>query len=120
MMFDWNEYRSQLAAGVQAFGELAPATVQGYGQLASAGQKTDLLGAKTRELIALAVAVTARCDGCITVHTDAALRFGATREEIAEALGVAIAVNAGAALVYSTRAMDAVRENPRSTGAPAR
>ena len=60
-----------------------------------------------RELIALAVAVTLRCDGCITVHTDAAIKQGATREEIAEALGVAIAVNAGAALVYSTRVMDA-------------
>lgn len=71
-----------------------------------------MLGAKTRELIALAVAVTARCDGCITVHTEAAIRQGATREEIAEALGVAITVNAGAALVYSTRVMDAFKEYP--------
>ncbi len=60
-----------------------------------------------RELIALAVAVTRQCDGCIVVHTDAALQHGATREEIAEALGVAIAVNAGAALIYSSRVMDA-------------
>lgn len=58
-------------------------------------------------MIALAVAVTVRCDGCIAIHTDAAIRHGATREEIAEALGVAISVNAGAALVYSTRVMDA-------------
>jgi alkylhydroperoxidase/carboxymuconolactone decarboxylase family protein YurZ len=48
-----------------------------------------------------------RCDGCITVHTDNALKLGATQEEVAEALGVAISVNAGAALVYSTRALDA-------------
>jgi alkylhydroperoxidase/carboxymuconolactone decarboxylase family protein YurZ len=61
--------------------------------------------------------VTVRCDGCITVHTEAALRHGATKEEIAEALGVAVAVNAGAALVYSTRVMDAVKEYPR-TAAP--
>jgi AhpD family alkylhydroperoxidase len=44
----------------------------------------------------MAVAVTARCDGCITVpHAEAAIRHGATKEEIAEALGVAVAVNAG-------------------------
>ncbi|CRX66703.1 unnamed protein product [Stenotrophomonas maltophilia] len=61
-----------------------------------------------RELIALAVAVTTRCDGCITVHVDAALKQGASREEIAEALGVAVSLNAGAALVYSARVMDAV------------
>lgn len=114
MMLDWNGYRKQLAAGVKEVGQLSPDTVKGYVELSSAGQKKDLLGAKTRELIALAVAVTARCDGCITVHTEAALRHGATKEEIAEALGVAIAVNAGAALVYSTRVMDAVTEYPRA------
>jgi AhpD family alkylhydroperoxidase len=70
------------------------------------------LGEKMRELISLAVAVTLRCDGCIAVHTDAALRHGATREEIAESLGVAVSVSAGAALVYSTRVMDAVKEHP--------
>jgi AhpD family alkylhydroperoxidase len=51
--------------------------------------------AKIRELIALAVTVTTRRDGCITLHADAALRHGATREEIAEALRVTAAVNAG-------------------------
>jgi alkylhydroperoxidase/carboxymuconolactone decarboxylase family protein YurZ len=51
--------------------------------------------------------VTRQCDGCITVHVDAAVKFGATREEVADALGVAIAMNAGAALVYSARVMDA-------------
>jgi AhpD family alkylhydroperoxidase len=53
------------------------------------------------------VAITLRCDGCITVHTTAARERGATREEIAEVPGVAVAVNAGAAVVYSTRALDA-------------
>jgi AhpD family alkylhydroperoxidase len=67
---------------------------------------------KVRELVALAVAVTLRCDGCITVHTEAAIKHGATKEEIADALGVATSVNAGAALVYSARVMDAFREYP--------
>jgi AhpD family alkylhydroperoxidase len=60
-------------------------------------------------LIALAVAVTARCDGCITVHSELAAKNGATKEELVEALGVAVAVNAGAALVYSARTLDAFR-----------
>jgi AhpD family alkylhydroperoxidase len=45
----------------------------------------------------MAVAVSTRCDGCITFHSEAALKAGATKEEIAEALGVAMAMNAGAA-----------------------
>ena len=107
MMLNWTEYKQQIAAGVGQIGKTSPDLVRGYRVLSDAGQKTNRLDAKTRELIALAVAVTRQCDGCITVHTDAAVQHGATREEIVEALGVAIAVNAGAALVYSTRVMDA-------------
>jgi AhpD family alkylhydroperoxidase len=66
-----------------------------------------VLEPKIRELIALAVGVTRQCDGCIAVHTDLARKHGATDQEVAEALGVAVAVNAGAALVYSARAVDA-------------
>jgi len=51
--------------------------------------------------------VTRQCDGCITIHTGAAIKQGATKEEIVEALGVAIAVNAGAALVYAARVLNA-------------
>ena len=83
-------------------------SVRGYQPLSNANAKDSHLGEKTRQLISLAVAVTTRCDGCITVHTAAALKAGATREEISEALGVAMAMNAGAALIYSLRAMDAV------------
>lgn len=107
MMLDWNDYQQQVLALVGEIGRSSPGIVRGYRELSAAGEKGDLLGAKTRELIALAVAVTRQCDGCIVIHMDAALKHGATQEEIAEALGVAIAVNAGAALVYSARAMDA-------------
>jgi AhpD family alkylhydroperoxidase len=111
MMLDWNQYRQQVMAGVKDLGQLSPDTVRGYGGLSNAGQQKNLLGPKVRELIALAVAVTTHCDGCIAVHTEAALKHGATKDEIAEALGVAIALNAGAALVYSTRVMDAVQQS---------
>lgn len=107
MMLDWTAYQQQVLARVAEIGRSSPGTVRGYREMGSAGAAKDLLGAKTRELIALAVAVTRQCDGCITIHMEAALEHGATRDEIAEALGVAIAVNAGAALVYSTRVMDA-------------
>ncbi|WP_458071753.1 carboxymuconolactone decarboxylase family protein [Rhodanobacter sp. BL-MT-08] len=107
-MLDWQNYRKQLTGRIGEIGKLSPDTLAGYQTLSKAGQKTGLLEAKTRELIGLAVAVTRQCDGCITVHTAEALKHGASREEIAEALGVAVALNAGAAMVYSARVMDAV------------
>ncbi|PTR33860.1 AhpD family alkylhydroperoxidase [Luteibacter sp. OK325] len=106
-MLDWPAYRNELGARIGEIAKLSPDTIKGYQTLSGAGAKTNHLDAKTRELIALAISVTTRCDGCITVHTAEALKQGATREEIAEALGVAVALNAGAALVYSARVMDA-------------
>jgi AhpD family alkylhydroperoxidase len=107
VMLNWKEYRTQLFGRIGEIAKVAPDTVKGYQALSSAGQKTNHLDAKQRELIALGVAVSLRCDGCIVVHTTEALKNGATREEIAEALGIAISVNAGAALVYSARVFDA-------------
>lgn len=118
MMMDWNAYQAQVQAGVAGIGRASSGIVRGYRELSDAGNKTNVLDAKTRELIALAVAVTRQCDGCITIHTDAAIKHGATRDEVIEAVGVAIAVNAGAALVYSTRVLDAY-DAKMSTPAPA-
>ena len=113
-MLDWLGYRKELMGRIGDIAKLSPDTVKGYQTLSGAGGKTGHLDAKMRELISLAVAVTTRCDGCITVHVGEALKHGATREEITEALGVAIAMNAGAALVYSARAMDAVEAHSSS------
>ncbi len=108
MLFDWNNYKAELLKSIPEFAKLTPDSLKGYQTLSSANSANSKLGEKTRQLISLAVAVTTRCDGCITFHTEAALKAGATREEIAESLGVAMAMNAGAALIYSVRAMDAV------------
>jgi AhpD family alkylhydroperoxidase len=116
MMLEWDHYRRQLLDTIREIARLSPSTVRGYRELSDAGAKTAHLDAKTRELIAVAVGVTRQCDGCITTHVHAARKHGASAEEIAEALGVAISVNAGAALVYSARAMDAVAAYSANTG----
>jgi AhpD family alkylhydroperoxidase len=107
MMLDWNAYPAELHARLKEMALLAPNAASGFWALSNGANKTTHLDAKTRELIALAIAVTTRCDGCIGVHTERAIKAGATREEIAEALGVAIALNAGAAVTYSARVLDA-------------
>ncbi|MCE4225728.1 carboxymuconolactone decarboxylase family protein [Methylobacterium sp. C25] len=110
-MNDWSAYRSDLTKTLGQVGRINPDVLKGYTQISNAAPAEPTLDAKTRELIALAVAVTTRCDGCIAVHSDAARKAGATKEELTEALGVAIALNAGAALVYTARAFDAFTEN---------
>jgi AhpD family alkylhydroperoxidase len=69
-------------------------------------------------LIAVAVAITLRCDSCITTHIHAARKLGASAEEIAEALGVEVSINAGAAVVYPARALDAYEGAPEEQKDP--
>ena len=108
-MLDWVEYSKELQGRVAQLGKLSPDTLKGYAALSHAGNTTGQLDAKTRELISLAVAVALRCDGCITVHTAQAVKHGATDAEVGEALGVAVAISAGAAMVYSARTLDALQ-----------
>lgn len=117
-MIDWNAYRKQLATTIGEIGRSAPDLVKGYRTLVDSRAKTGALDAKTRELVALAVAVTVRCDGCITTHVELARKQGATKEEITDALGVAVMVNAGAALVYSARTIDAFHAAEAAAATP--
>jgi AhpD family alkylhydroperoxidase len=106
-MLDWKQYRDQIGARLREIRAAKPDIMKAYGELHHANAGSTHLDAKTRELVALAVSVTLRCDGCINAHTEAAVKAGASKEEMVEALSVAIMVNAGAALVYSARTMDA-------------
>jgi AhpD family alkylhydroperoxidase len=113
MMQDWNSYRDSLLARVGDYAQQSPDVVRGLMTIDNAAGKTGRLEPKIHELIALAVAVTTRCDGCISLHTKKAVEQGATLAEISEALGVAIALNAGAALTYSARVLEAHAQLPK-------
>ncbi|RFU45441.1 carboxymuconolactone decarboxylase family protein [Paraburkholderia sp. DHOC27] len=112
MMQDWNTYRESLLERVGDYATQTPDVMRGLMTIENAAGKTGYLEPKMHELIALAVAVTTRCDGCIAVHTKKAAEAGATLGEISEALGVAIALNAGAALTYSARVIETYQQLP--------
>jgi AhpD family alkylhydroperoxidase len=105
---DWDAYSAGLRERGKEFSQLHPELIKGFGALSRGAATTQHIDAKTREFIALAVAVTTKCEGCIDAHVRKAKAAGATKAEIAEALGVAIALNAGAALTYSFHVLDAM------------
>ncbi|VVE01201.1 alkylhydroperoxidase [Pandoraea aquatica] len=107
IMNNWPETLSHLKKAAGTLAQVNPPVVKAFQALNQSLDQGTALDAKTRELIALAVAVTTRCEGCISSHAAAAQKLGASREEVAEALGTAIALNAGAAFVYSTKALEA-------------
>lgn len=80
-------------------------TMQGFSAMAQAATKDGALDKKTKELIALAIGVSTRCDGCIGFHAEALVKLGASREEVEETLGMAIYMGGGPSLMYAADAM---------------
>jgi AhpD family alkylhydroperoxidase len=93
--------------------EAIPETWAGFAELHVGAVADGALPARIKELMALAIAVVKQCDGCIAYHAKAAARRGATPDEVAEALGVALLMDGGTASVYGPRAWDAYREFAR-------
>lgn len=106
-MKSYPEILETLEAGMAALGEAIPSTMTPFGEVVGAALADGALNAKTKELIALAIAVTVRCDPCIAHHANAVVKAGASREEVAETLGVAVLMGGGPAVAYSVSAMDA-------------
>jgi AhpD family alkylhydroperoxidase len=90
--------------------EAIPDVYAGYAGLQRAAMRDGALPARIKELIALAIAVTRECDGCVAAHARAAARRGATAEEVAEAMGVTILMNGGPGTVWGPRAYAAFAE----------
>jgi AhpD family alkylhydroperoxidase len=87
-----------------------PEVYAGYAALHRAAMGDGVLPARVKELIALAIAVTKECDGCVAAHARAAVRQGVTAAEVAEAMGVVIMMNGGPGTVWGPRAYAAAEE----------
>jgi AhpD family alkylhydroperoxidase len=85
--------------------ELIPDVMKNFANLSKAAMTEGELSAATKELLALVISVTRECDGCIVAHARGAVRAGVTRPQLAEALGVAIAMNGGPGTVWGPRAL---------------
>lgn len=95
-----------------------PDVMKAFAELHSASLSAGALDGKTKELIALAIAVSKQCDGCIASHAKGAARQGATEAEVAEAIGVTVLMNGGPATVYGPRALAAFRDFASTTTPP--
>ena len=84
--------------------------MKGFSALSQAATKEGALSSKTKELIALAIAVSIRCDGCIGFHTQALKKLGVKRQEVLEVLGMAIYMGGGPALMSAADALKAFEE----------
>ncbi|NKB84789.1 carboxymuconolactone decarboxylase family protein [Ochrobactrum grignonense] len=93
--------------GVKELRQSAPDTMKSFSELSRAAHSGDALDGMTKELIALALGVATRCQPCIAYHAEGALKKGASREQVAEALAMAIYMGAGPSVMYAAQALEA-------------
>lgn len=87
-----------------------PDVMSGFDKIAQSATKDGALSKKTKELIALALGIAARCDGCIGFHTQTLVKLGVTREELLEMLSMAVYMGGGPSLIYAAEALNAFEE----------
>ncbi len=104
---DWVETTVEMSRAVREVRSGAPDVMKGFSALAQAALKSGALDTKTKELIALAISVATRCDACVAFHAEAAVKQGASRDEIMETMGMAIYMGAGPGVMYAAQAVEA-------------
>jgi AhpD family alkylhydroperoxidase len=110
MIKDYSKHYNNLTKLMGEMGNKMPEIMGGFNKLHITSTAEGVLSSKTKELIALGIAITVRCDGCIAFHVHDALKSGASSEEVMETIGVAILMGGGPAVVYGCEAMEALEQ----------
>lgn len=101
-----NDTRNQL----RALNKTIPDTAKAFGALGKTVKEGGVLEFKTKEFVALGIAVATKCDACIALHIEALVRAGATREEIGDVLAMSIQMGGGPSMMYAAKALECFDE----------
>lgn len=107
MFKDWPHIAAEMTGLTKELRSGAPDVMKAFGAMAQAAIAPKALDSKTKELVALGIAVATRCDPCIAFHAESARKYGATREEIMETVSTAIYMGAGPSVMYAAQAVEA-------------
>ena len=110
MAGNYSDLAKDVDKRVGALFKAAPKPMGAYNQLVQAASADGAIEAKVKELMALAISITSRCEDCIAYHCRAAIGHGATQAEVTETIGVAIEMGGGPSAVYGARAYQAYKD----------
>ncbi|SNY93472.1 alkylhydroperoxidase AhpD family core domain-containing protein [Cohaesibacter sp. ES.047] len=106
MATDFKQLMSDISKQVGTLHKDIPDTMGGFSSMSSGADKPGALDSKTKEFVALGIAIGQRCEPCIAFHTRSLIKLGCTKEEFEECLGTAIYMGGGPSLMYAAKAMD--------------
>ncbi len=106
----WQDKLKATRDGLRNLNRAIPDTTRAFGALGKAVKEGGTLDYKTKEFIALGISVADRCEPCISLHVEALVKAGATREEVADVLAMCIQMGGGPAMMYAARALECYDE----------
>lgn len=110
MLRDYCKYYSDLKRGLDELEETIPTTLNGYQYLQQSSLTDGILNLKTKQLIALGIAISIGNSGCIALHVNDALIAGAKSSEILESIEVAIFMGGESSVIYGCEALEALNQ----------
>jgi AhpD family alkylhydroperoxidase len=107
MSKDFTQIANDVITGVGLLQRGTPDAMKAFGALSTAATASKAIDTKMKELMALAIGIAVHCDGCVAYHTKMAHQHGASREEVAETVALAVYMGGGPAAVYGGDALRA-------------
>lgn len=104
---DWKNFIKEIEGELAVYAKALPGTLQGFAKMGEAAKGGGALDLKTKELVALGIAIRSQCDHCIAYHTRNLVRLDGTREEVAEVLAMCAYMGGGPAINYGAKALQA-------------
>ncbi len=103
---NWQDKLSDTRKGLRNLNAAIPETARAFGALGKSVKEGGTLDYKTKEFIALGMSIAIRCEPCISLHTEALIKAGATRDEFSDVLAMAIQMGGGPSMMYAAKAME--------------
>ncbi len=103
---DYPAYIKETRDRTRTLNKTIPDTMKGFGALSMAVKEGGTLGVKEKEFVALGISIAVRCEACIAFHVEALMKAGASREELADVLAMAIQMGGGPSVMYAGKALE--------------
>ncbi|MFD3190069.1 carboxymuconolactone decarboxylase family protein [Sedimentitalea sp. HM32M-2] len=106
----WQDKLNGTRAGLRNLNGAIPETARAFGALSKTVKQDSALDYKTKEFVALGISVAVRCEPCISLHVETLFKLGASREELADVLGMCVQMGGGPSMMYAAKALECYDE----------
>ncbi len=107
---DWKSFIKDTRKKFANLNKEIPDTFEGFNLMGKEAKKNGIVDEKTKEFVALGIAISTRCESCIGMHVEALIRLGTSKEELVEILAMCSYMGGGPSITFSAKALEAFEQ----------